>query len=273
MHSAIPIQDPELGTIYIRCHPRAVRFTFRVRDDALVATVPYTATKTELLQTIRSLYPQLMALLHKKQDRQKAQRITPDFRIDVEGFSYWAEEDPQTQCLSLQRERGRLVLHYPPGTDFNESGLPVGLSKHSTSSRATASETNLRDENFQKRIVFCIEESLRAHARYYFLPRLREMAETRGLRFTELAIHKSRGRWGSCSTKGKISLSLFVMLLPRHLQDYIMQHELTHLIHMNHSSRFWADLDKAMGADSKALRRELKQYDTSIFQYEENMGK
>ena len=56
-----------------------------------------------------------------------------------------------------------------------------------------------------------------------------------------------------------------MMLLPAHLQDYVIQHELTHLLEFNHSQRFWQILDQHTGGKSMLLREEMKQYDTSIF--------
>lgn len=235
------LQDPELGTILLHRNPRAVRFTFRVREGHLVATVPGLATRGELLKAIEELRPRLRHLLARQQDKHGASRITPDFRIDVEGFSFRTEESSEVQVFTLSWQEGLLVLKYPPGADFG-------------------------DEDAQQWIVHHIEERLREQAYRNFLPRLERMAQHRGLRFRQLSIHKSRGRWGSCNTRGNIALSLYVLLLPPHLQNYIMQHELTHLLHMDHSERFWAELDRAVGTDSRALRKELKKFDTSIFQ-------
>jgi len=103
-------------------------------------------------------------------------------------------------------------------------------------------------------------EKLRKQAKLLLPPRLQELAAARGLRYQRVSIHKSHTRWGSCSSKGTISLSLYIMLLPPYLQDYVMQHELTHLVEMNHSSRFWSLLNEATGGKSLEYRRELKQF-------------
>ena len=108
-------------------------------------------------------------------------------------------------------------------------------------------------------------EALRKQAQLTLPLRLQSLAAARGLRFQKVSIRKSRTRWGSCSSKGNISLSLYLMLLPPHLQDYVMQHELSHLVEMNHGPRFWALLDEATAGKSLLLRAELKKYSKSVF--------
>lgn len=108
-------------------------------------------------------------------------------------------------------------------------------------------------------------ENFREQAKLLLPTRLQALAAARGLHYQKVSIHNSRSRWGSCSSKRNISLSLYLMLLPPHLQDYVMQHELTHLVEMNHSPRFWALLDEATNGKSLYYRSELKSFSKSIF--------
>jgi hypothetical protein len=76
-----------------------------------------------------------------------------------------------------------------------------------------------------------------------------------------------RSRWGSCSSLGNISLNCYLDLLPQSLFEYVICHELTHLAHMNHSGKFWAELaDKV--PEPKIRRKELSVY--SIPNFESN---
>ena len=72
-------------------------------------------------------------------------------------------------------------------------------------------------------------------------------------------VGNQRSRWGSCSGKGTISLNWRILLLPFPLGDYIIYHELAHLEHMNHSSRFWDYLDvlvpHAKHVDKELMKR------------------
>jgi len=63
--------------------------------------------------------------------------------------------------------------------------------------------------------------------------------------------------WGSCSSKTNINLSTRLLFAPSDVVDYVIIHELAHLIEMNHSSRFWAIVEKAM-PDYKVKEKWLK---------------
>jgi predicted metal-dependent hydrolase len=89
---------------------------------------------------------------------------------------------------------------------------------------------------------------------------LADLAGLHGFVYKEVKIRKSKTRWGSCSSKGTISLSFYLMLLPQHLITYVLLHELCHTIQMNHSPAFWALLDEHTHGQAKPLRKELKQY-------------
>jgi predicted metal-dependent hydrolase len=52
--------------------------------------------------------------------------------------------------------------------------------------------------------------------------------------------------WGSCSTRGNINLSTRLLFAPDDVIDYVIIHELAHLLEMNHSNRFWNIVKKAM---------------------------
>jgi hypothetical protein len=56
----------------------------------------------------------------------------------------------------------------------------------------------------------------------------------------------NHSNWGSCSSKGNVNLSTRLLFAPKEVQDYVILHELAHLVELNHSDRFWALVEKHM---------------------------
>lgn len=103
-------------------------------------------------------------------------------------------------------------------------------------------------------------EELRRAAKADLPGRIARLSEATGLKYEKLSIRASRTKWGSCSGRNHISLSLFLMTLPEHLRDYVIIHELCHTIHHNHSPRFHALVDLLVGGREKALNKELRAF-------------
>lgn len=81
----------------------------------------------------------------------------------------------------------------------------------------------------------------------YFLPyRCYQIAEQFNFKPKTVKVRRQKSRWGSCSTKGSISLNSRLMILPAELRDYIIIHELCHLRQPNHSSAFWCEVEKIL---------------------------
>jgi hypothetical protein len=66
-----------------------------------------------------------------------------------------------------------------------------------------------------------------------------ELNENWGLRFSSIHVRNQKTRWGSCSRHGVLSFNWRLVILPPHVTDYLIVHELAHLVHMSHSARFW----------------------------------
>jgi hypothetical protein len=66
-----------------------------------------------------------------------------------------------------------------------------------------------------------------------------ELAKQHGLPVSRVRVGDQRSRWGSCSSRGTVSLNWRLMLTPAFVREYIIVHELMHLREMNHSKRYW----------------------------------
>ena len=89
--------------------------------------------------------------------------------------------------------------------------------------------------------------------------RLELLASNYGLKFSAFKITDTKGKWGSCNTRGLICINFRVIMLPPFIIDYILTHELCHLIEMNHSRKFWINVLNFYPQTKKA-KTTLKEY-------------
>ncbi len=65
-------------------------------------------------------------------------------------------------------------------------------------------------------------------------------------RIAAVRLKYNTSNWGSCSTQGNINISVRLMFAPQPVIDYVLVHELAHLVHPNHSAHFWQTVEAAM---------------------------
>ena len=99
----------------------------------------------------------------------------------------------------------------------------------------------------------------RAKAKRKLTRRLKHLAAKHGFTYARVFIRNQKTRWGSCSHRNNISLNMKIIRLPEELMDYVILHELVHTRLKNHSSDFWAELNRLVG-DAKGMASELKEY-------------
>ena len=80
---------------------------------------------------------------------------------------------------------------------------------------------------------------IRVQALALFRERVAALSRALDLTVSAVGLSNARTQWGSCSTSGRIRLNWRLMLLPLHLVDYVVAHELAHRRELNHSARFW----------------------------------
>jgi len=111
----------------------------------------------------------------------------------------------------LARE-GRLILELPPEADARE----------------------------------VLEAWLRRLARRLVLARVEHWSALVGRRPVSITLRDTTSRWGSCSAEGNISINWKLVMAPAEALDYVVVHELCHLLHPNHSSAFWGEVERHM---------------------------
>ena len=76
--------------------------------------------------------------------------------------------------------------------------------------------------------------------------------------YGRITIRNQKSRWGSCSSKGNLNFNCLLMLMPPEVIDYVVVHELCHRLEMNHSERFWKEVERVL-PDYKLRKKWLRE--------------
>ena len=94
-------------------------------------------------------------------------------------------------------------------------------------------------------------------AKKIFPERTAYFAERMGVTYNRITIREQKTRWGSCSSAGNLNFNWKLVLMPSELLDYVVVHELTHLLERGHNVHFYGILDQVY-PNWKACRERLK---------------
>ncbi len=100
---------------------------------------------------------------------------------------------------------------------------------------------------------------LKEQAREVISNRVRHFAALYGLSYGRISIRNQRTCWGSCSKRGNLNFNYRLVKLEETLRDYVIVHELCHLLEFNHSPRFWGQVERAC-PDYHVLRKRVRKF-------------
>jgi predicted metal-dependent hydrolase len=143
--------------------------------------------------------------------------------------------------------------------------LPAGLSRKKAmifiESKKTWIEKQrakyISDIRFTRSLIQENDFSDREEQKKILIKRAEFLAEKYGFKFNRITIRNQKTRWGSCSSKKNINLNINLARLPQYLMDYVILHELTHLIVRDHNRKFWSRLEKFY-PDAAFTRKQFK---------------
>ncbi|MBT3140064.1 M48 family metallopeptidase [Ruegeria litorea] len=111
-----------------------------------------------------------------------------------------------------------------------------------------------------------LERFLKERARDRLLDAADYYADVLGKSYTKVTLRDTRSRWGSCSSQGALMFSWRLILAPPGVLQYVAAHEVAHLAEMNHSEKFWAQVERIHGPYS-GPRHWLRSQGSTLHQY------
>lgn len=225
------LKDKELGTIVITPNPRAKRIIARRKSDHFQITVPHAFNMKHIQSVIDEMRPGLLKLNSPQNSTidETTSFNTLTFKVAIK------RTEKLTDKMQMSLAKGVLTIRVPQKLDLHR-------------------------KSSQEIIKTMIIQALNHEAKRILIPKTVAFAKKLHLEVNNIKISKSISRWGSCSSRKSINLSLFLMLLPEKYIDYVILHELAHTIEMNHSPAFWKLLDSFCGEDSKAISNNVRKY-------------
>lgn len=227
-----PFQDAELGLITIKPHASAKNIIFRGTKEGIQITCPVQITRAQILESFEKQRAKLPRLLQK-------QALPPvlikDACIQLTSFKVVIIESGFGNLFQARFAKEVLELICPAQTDYSRREV---------------------QQFFEKNIT----KVARFQADRYLPARLDGWARKFRLKYAACKVSYGKQRLGRCDTRGEILLSYRLMLLPAHLSDYVILHELAHLTEMNHGERFHRLLDRYCEGEHRRLEQELKQF-------------
>lgn len=140
----------------------------------------------------------------------------------------------------------QIVVFVPLYVSDNEIERMVILKSKWIDEHMLKVQSTIDERSKLEKITFEQIKELADQAVEYIPKRVKYYAEKENFIYNKITIKNLVSRWGSCSTKGNLNFNCLLMLTPDYVIDYIVVHELCHLREMNHSEKFWAEVEKIM---------------------------
>ncbi|PWU22975.1 hypothetical protein C5B42_04520 [Candidatus Cerribacteria bacterium 'Amazon FNV 2010 28 9'] len=94
-------------------------------------------------------------------------------------------------------------------------------------------------DSSERGIMTSMEKWLKNRAIEYIIPRTKKLSEAMRTEYNQVHFREQKTRWGSCSSDKNLNFNWRLIHAPKAVIDYVIIHELSHTVHMNHGSRFW----------------------------------
>ncbi|GAB6158391.1 SprT family zinc-dependent metalloprotease [Desulfotomaculum varum] len=233
-HDAIQLGE-HLVPYRLKRSSRAGRVYLKIRpEEGLEVVVPARYPLAHLPSLIKSRQTwilQKLALMSQRAGQMKANRLAERQEVRLLGQYY------------------RLVTVFqegPPAVELVGDKIIVMLP-----------------QNLQDKLTQVLENWLRQQARVIIMERVELAVKKMNITYNQVFIKDQKTRWGSCSNRGNLNFNYRLVMAPLPVIDYIVVHELAHLVEMNHSKKFWALVENVC-PDYRTHRQWLKEHGAEL---------
>jgi predicted metal-dependent hydrolase len=172
-------------------------------------------------------------------------RVTIPRRGSIRAAREFAERNVVWISQQLQRLSTRPARNtaWHVGSEFLFCGETVKIVAGVESGSVTFTDQTIWMTKTGADVRPKIERHLRRLAAVELPPKVFHFAQQHGLKVERVTVRNQKSRWGSCSRRGTISLNWRLIQAPAFVAEYIILHELMHLRQMNHSRKFWQEVE------------------------------
>ncbi|WP_051640755.1 M48 family metallopeptidase [Thiomicrorhabdus sp. Milos-T2] len=237
----------EIGELRLPIKPSARRKTIAIKQqkEGLILAVPQAMSASRLNQVLKQNH----SWLEKRIDE-----LVETLPVQFTGL--------HGECLSFLGQN--YTLEWLTPDIQNEQKKPIELDENTQKIKLNLGSNlnlglNLTEQQKKSQACKNLEAFFKQQAESYLIPQTQIYAKVMGLTYQSVTVKGYKSRWGSCYSDGRIQFNWRLMQAPQWVVDYVIVHELAHLIHANHSKAFWQVVETSY-PQTKAAKQVIKQH-------------
>lgn len=227
-------------TVCKRRNCRSMRLTISP-EKGLLLSIPFSVSYANAERFVVDNKQWIENTLNKQIASGKKKLFTPESKFHCRQtlLSFHTTNDTKKILTARIKDYNVIITYNPQYVDFSLLGV----------------------QKFIKKVLLV---SMQKEAEIVLFQRVKALSEQTNLHFTKVSIGNAKSRWGSCNTRDEIILSCRLLLLPDYLIDFIILHELCHIVHKNHGEEFHKLLNSLVQGKEQDYDKELKKYNGSL---------
>jgi predicted metal-dependent hydrolase len=185
-------------------------------DDLVKVTVPSTLSENRIRDLVSKRTPWIKKKLKEQSDRPVT---SPKEYVSGETVTYLGKN-----------YRLKVFEGDSPTIKMHRGYLEVTISKEDVDSKTS--------------IRLLLTDWYKSHAKRRLIEKTKRFSKVVGVEPNSVCVKDYKSRWGSCSAQGDVSYNWRIVLAPHSIVDYVVVHELCHMLEHNHSNKYWKHVER-----------------------------